>query len=92
MPSLTTAYQALAPDQINSATPQLTAMQRIGASLGVALFTVVLQGLLTTHNSGPEAWASAYAETFWWVAGVAIVAIAPAVFLVYCQQRRREVA
>lgn len=90
MPSLTTAYQALAPSQINSATPQLTAMQRVGASLGVALFTVVLADLLTTHTGGPEAWASAYADTFWWVAGVSIVAIAPAVFLVHCQQRHRE--
>jgi EmrB/QacA subfamily drug resistance transporter len=91
MPSLTTAYQALAPSQINTATPQLTAVQRVGASLGVALFTVVLLDLLTTRGGGPESLASAYAGTFWWVTGVATVAVAPAAFMVHCQRRRREV-
>lgn len=79
MPSLTTAYQALAPEQVSAATPQLTTVQRIGASLGVALFTVVLQDGIASQSSSSAA--GAYANVFRWVTGVALLLVIPAALM-----------
>src|SRR5258705_13887372 len=47
MPSMTAAYAVLRPDQINTATPQLNVLQRVGGSVGTAILSVVLTGHLS---------------------------------------------
>ena len=44
MPAMTAAFSVLRPEQVNDATPQLNVLQRVGGSLGTAIFAVVLQG------------------------------------------------
>jgi EmrB/QacA subfamily drug resistance transporter len=88
MPSLTTAYQALGPEQISAATPQFTTVQRIGAALGVAVFAVVLQDGIASRSAGSAA--GAYADAFRWVSGVALILVIPAALMSRHQRRPRQ--
>jgi EmrB/QacA subfamily drug resistance transporter len=86
MPSWTAAFGVLRTDQINDATPQLTVLQRVGGSMGTALLTVILQNHLERATS-PAAQASAFGDTYWWVMGMAFVAIVPCVVLWRIERR-----
>ena len=44
VPAMTAAFAAMTPAQIPDATPQLNVLQRVGGSIGTAIFAVVLQG------------------------------------------------
>lgn len=75
-PAMTAALQNLSPDRMADATPQLNIMQRIGGSIGTAVFVVVLQqGLRAGGASG------AFTVTFGWVLAAAIVALLPTAIL-----------
>ena len=43
MPAFTAAYATLRPHEVNDAAPQLNVLQRVGGSIGTAIFVVVLQ-------------------------------------------------
>jgi EmrB/QacA subfamily drug resistance transporter len=75
MPAFTAAYATLRPHQVNDAAPQLNVLQRVGGSIGTAIFTVVLQHGIVTN--APAAFAHAYV----WVVAVSAIALVPTVLL-----------
>ena len=89
MPAMTAAFGSVRHDQINDASPQLNVIQRVGGSLGTAVIAVVLQDKLT-HLAAPasaSAMAHAFAETYWWVLGLCLVSLIPAVILWRVERR-----
>jgi EmrB/QacA subfamily drug resistance transporter len=89
IPAMTAAYQALPPDKIPDATPQLNVLQRVGGAVGTAVLTVVLTGQLRHHYS-PAGQASGFATTFWWVLAITVAATAPTVVLAHTEHRARR--
>ena len=92
MPAMTAAFAVLKPSEINHASPQLNTLQRVGGSIGVAVLTVVLQR--NTEDLGrsardPSALAGAFGDVYWWVLGVTVVALVPALVLARVERRRR---
>jgi MFS family permease len=75
MPAFTAAYATLRPHQVNDAAPQLNVLQRVGGSIGTAIFTVVLQHGIVTNAP------AAFAHTYVWVVGVSAIALVPTVLL-----------
>jgi hypothetical protein len=88
MPAMTAAFSVLSKDQVNDASPQLTVLQRVGGSLGTAIIAVVLQGQ-TDHAHTATAAAAGFAHTYWWVMGVTLIALVPAVVLARIERRPR---
>src|SRR4051794_19276007 len=90
MPSMTAAYAVLRPDQVNDATPQMNVLQRVGGSIGTAVLGVVLQsGISSLAVPTPAGIAGAFADTYWWVLGISLVALAPTVLLAVVERRTR---
>jgi EmrB/QacA subfamily drug resistance transporter len=91
MPAMTAAFSVLSHDQINEASPQLNVIQRIGGSLGTAVVAVILQDKLSRlgAHATPGATAAAFAHTYAWVIGMALVALIPALFLWRIERRTR---
>jgi uncharacterized membrane protein len=90
MPSMTAAYAVLRPDQINTATPQLNVLQRVGGSIGTAILAVVLQsGINGLAKPTPAGIAGAFAATYWWVLGISVVALLPTIVLTVVERRAR---
>ncbi|MGW2190659.1 DHA2 family efflux MFS transporter permease subunit [Streptomyces sp. NPDC001719] len=87
MPAMTAAFRALRPEQIGDATPQLNMLQRVGGSIGTALFVVVLQQHLDDAAGRPGDQASGFGTTFIWVLAAALVAILPAVLMTALERR-----
>ena len=85
MPAMTAAYATLRPEQVNDAAPQLNVLQRVGGSIGTAIFTVVLQNGITANT--PEAIAASFAHTYWWVVAVSVVALLPTILLAVIERR-----
>ncbi|MEC3952691.1 DHA2 family efflux MFS transporter permease subunit [Nocardia sp. CDC153] len=81
MPAMTAALRNLNPSQIIDATPQLTVMQRIGGSIGTAIFVVILQQHLGSAGNGSAAGGSAFASTFGWVLAASGVAVVPTLLM-----------
>jgi hypothetical protein len=86
---MTAAYQALPPDKILDATPQLNVLQRVGGAIGTAAFTVVLTGQLR-HQSTPAGQASGFGTTFLWVLAITVVAAIPTILLAHAERRARR--
>jgi len=91
MPAMTAAFSVLSHDQISEASPQLNVIQRVGGTLGTAVVAVILQDELIRLGSHarPSAIAAAFAHTYLWVIGMALVALIPAVFLWRIERRAR---
>jgi predicted cobalt transporter CbtA len=53
-------------------------VQTVGASIGAAVLSAILQSRAAHHPGAP---AAAFADTFWWVLGFAAVAFVPALIL-----------
>jgi EmrB/QacA subfamily drug resistance transporter len=88
MPAMTAAFGALGQDQINDASPQLNVIQRVGGSLGTAVIAVVLQTKLAHlplggpgHVASASAIATSFAQTYWWVIVMSLLALIPAAVL-----------
>jgi EmrB/QacA subfamily drug resistance transporter len=90
MPAMTAAFSVLTKEQVNDASPQLTVLQRVGGSLGTAIIAVVLQGHLEHAAHTQAAVASSFASTYWWVMGVTLVALLPALLLVRIERQARQ--
>jgi len=88
IPAMTAAYQALPPNKIPDATPQLNVLQRVGAAIGTAALTVVLTDQLRPHPT-PAGQASGFATTFWWVLAITIVATVPTIVLARTEHSAR---
>jgi MFS family permease len=80
MPAMTAAFSVLSREQVNDASPQLTVLQRVGGSLGTAIIAVVLEGQ-ANHAHSAAAAAAGFAHTYWWVMGVTLLALLPALLL-----------
>jgi EmrB/QacA subfamily drug resistance transporter len=80
LPAMSVAYATVARDKLPDATGQSNILRRVGASLGGALFVVVLE-----NNGGSTD--VAFQTTFWWLTGASIVALGLALWLT-SQQRR----
>ncbi|WP_062983215.1 DHA2 family efflux MFS transporter permease subunit [Nocardia anaemiae] len=89
MPAMTVALRTLTPAQISDATPQLNIMQRIGGSIGTALFVVVLNDHLRDANLQADR-ASAFGTTFTWALAAAILAVVPTVAMAVLERRARS--
>ncbi|MGQ4517047.1 DHA2 family efflux MFS transporter permease subunit [Streptomyces sp. DW26H14] len=88
IPSMTAAYQAIRPEQIPDATPQLNVLQRVGGAIGTTVLTVVLTGRLR-HQATTAQQAGGFATTFWWVLGITIIATIPTIALARTERRDR---
>jgi EmrB/QacA subfamily drug resistance transporter len=86
MPAMTAAFRALSPAAVNDAAPQLNMLQRIGGSIGTAIFAVVLQWRLDGAATQGER-AQAYGTAFWWVVGVTLAATVPTLLLMRHERR-----
>ncbi|MFD5466875.1 MDR family MFS transporter [Kitasatospora sp. NPDC127059] len=89
MPAMTAAFRAIDPAKINDATPQLNVAQRVGGSVGTAVFVVVLQQHLAGRTE-PAAQASAFGDTFWWVFGAAVLAVLPTLLMAAVERRHQQ--
>jgi EmrB/QacA subfamily drug resistance transporter len=85
MPAMTAAFAVLRPDQLSDATPQLNVVMRLGSAVGVAVLAVVLQRS-STHAHGKVALAHAFAHTYWWGLGIALLALIPCVLLLKAER------
>jgi EmrB/QacA subfamily drug resistance transporter len=91
MPAMAAAYSALPEAAVARAASALEIVQRAGATLGIALLAVVLQGALTERgftgslddlDSAPPAdLAAAAAHTFTWAIALTAVTLIPALLL-----------
>ena len=96
MPSMSAAYQVLAPGDIPRATTILNIVQRVGGAMSTAVIAVMIQRSLT-HSVGDGATlgsihgkpsgaladhvASAFGTGFWWALGFTAVGLLPALLL-----------
>ncbi|MFI0943075.1 DHA2 family efflux MFS transporter permease subunit [Streptomyces sp. NPDC021020] len=91
LPAMTAAYRAVPPTKIGDATVQLSVLQRVGGSVGTAIFAVVLQnGLNDAHDVSRSA--AAFGTAFWWVLGVAIAATLPTLLLTSAERKAARAA
>ncbi|WP_405137191.1 MDR family MFS transporter [Nocardia sp. NBC_01388] len=81
MPAMTAALRAVGPDEVTDATPILNMLQRVGGSVGTALFVVVLQQHLDNAGTDVSQQASAFGTAFIWVLAATVLATLPAVFM-----------
>ncbi|WP_432832822.1 MDR family MFS transporter [Dactylosporangium sp. CA-092794] len=88
IPAMTAAYQALPPDKIPDATPQLNVLQRVGGAIGTAVLTVVLTDQLR-HQATPAGQAGGFGTTFVWVLAIAIAAAVPTILLAHTEHQAR---
>jgi EmrB/QacA subfamily drug resistance transporter len=89
MPSMTAAFSVLRRDQVAHASPQLTVLQRVGGSIGTAIFTVVLQRGIDASGNTPAGVADAFGNTYWWVMAVAVAALVPVIILAHVERRAK---
>ncbi|WP_416965251.1 MDR family MFS transporter [Streptomyces sp. Agncl-13] len=89
IPAMTAAYQALPPDKIPDATPQLNVLQRVGGAIGTAVLTVVLSDQLR-HHPTPAGQADGFGTTFLWVLAITIAAAVPTIVLAHTEHRARR--
>jgi EmrB/QacA subfamily drug resistance transporter len=76
-PSLLGAsYRTLSRAAIPRASTTINIFQRLGGAVGVAIFAVILQ-----HGLDAGKGAGAFADTFWWVFGLSILTLIPALLL-----------
>ncbi len=92
MPAMTAAFSVLTREQVNDASPQLTVLQRVGGSLGTAIFAVVLQSEITQAGAHPTqaSLGAAFGHTYWWVMGVTLIALLSTLQLARIERRVRR--
>ena len=81
VPPVAAAYASVEIDQLPEATMQVNVLQRVGGSLGGALFAVVLSSRL---GGGVEA---AFHTAFWWVCVARLLGLAASAWLAACEKR-----
>jgi EmrB/QacA subfamily drug resistance transporter len=86
VPATAAAFAVLRPEQISDASPQLNTLQRVGGSIGTALTAVVLHHHLDGAAT-PAAAADAFGTTYWWMIGLTLLALAPALRLRVVERR-----
>ncbi|MGV2919397.1 MFS transporter, partial [Streptomyces alfalfae] len=74
-PVMNIVYSRIGPAQLPRASGALNLLNTVGGSLGTALLAVVLHSRLTAHGQDVP---QAFADTFWWVLGLCLLAAAGA--------------
>ncbi|MBB6174390.1 EmrB/QacA subfamily drug resistance transporter [Nocardiopsis mwathae] len=74
-PVMNIVYSRIEPDHLPRASAALNLLNTVGGAVGTAALAVVLQDRLSAH--GPDI-AGAFADTFWWVVGLCLLAAAGA--------------
>ncbi len=95
MPAMTAAFASMRPDQLSDATPQLNVVMRLGSAVGVAILAVVLQRASIHEHGHIVQTAHAFAHTYWWALGIALLSLVPALMLLKAERPRsapREVS
>jgi hypothetical protein len=90
MPAMAAAYATLERHEVPRATPMLNVLQRVGGSLGVAIFTVILENGIedrARHHTGPS---GAFAHTYLWAVIAGLMALLPALLLRREEARARR--
>jgi EmrB/QacA subfamily drug resistance transporter len=93
MPAMAAAYATLERAQVPRATPMLNVLQRVGGSLGVAIFTVILENGIEdrrAHGAGVAGVADAFANTYVWAVAATLLALVPALVLGREEARARR--
>jgi EmrB/QacA subfamily drug resistance transporter len=91
MPAMTAAFSVMRPDQLSDATPQLNVVMRLGSAIGVAVLAVVLQRESVGAHSH-EALGHAFAHTYWWGLGIAVLSLVPCLLLLRAERPARTEA
>ncbi|HEY0517261.1 MAG TPA: DHA2 family efflux MFS transporter permease subunit [Solirubrobacteraceae bacterium] len=91
MPAMTAAFAVLRPDQLSDATPQLNVVMRLGSAIGVAVLAVVLQRA-SAHAHSTTSLAHAFAHTYWWGLGIAVLSLVPCLVLLKAERPRQTAA
>ncbi|MCU1595928.1 MAG: family efflux transporter permease subunit [Frankiales bacterium] len=87
MPLMTAALVSISHEGMSKsqdASAQLNVLQRVGGSLGTAVFIVILQ-----RESRAGAGASAFGDTFGWVLALTLLSLVPSWFLMKLETQRR---
>jgi EmrB/QacA subfamily drug resistance transporter len=85
MPAMTAAFAAMKPEQLSDATPQINVVMRLGSAVGVAILAVVLQrGEEVARTT--EQLAEAFAHTYWWAFGIALLSLIPCLMLLKAER------
>ncbi|MER6004976.1 MDR family MFS transporter [Nonomuraea angiospora] len=74
-PTMGAAYASVGERETPRAASALNVLNRIGGSLGTAIFLIVLENQLAGAHAGPE---SAFGVTFGWALALAVLALVPA--------------
>jgi EmrB/QacA subfamily drug resistance transporter len=91
LPAMTAAVIGLRPDQIDDATPQLNALQRVGGSVGAALLTVVLSRQVERlHPVTLGGAAHAFDVTWVWALAITAIGSVPALWLTRIERAARR--
>jgi EmrB/QacA subfamily drug resistance transporter len=85
MPAMTAAFAVMRPDQLSDATPQLNVVMRLGSAIGVAVLAVVLQRA-SVHAHDSTALGHAFAHTYWWGLGIAVLSLLPCLLLLKAER------
>jgi EmrB/QacA subfamily drug resistance transporter len=90
MPAMAAAYATLERHQVPRATPMLNVLQRVGGSLGVAIFTVILENGIEDQAAQGHGPAAAFAHTYVWATVAALIALIPAFILRHEEAKARS--
>jgi EmrB/QacA subfamily drug resistance transporter len=88
-PGISAALATVRKDKIPDASSQVNILSRVGGALGGALFVVILSNGLASDTTGAQA-ADAFHRMFWWLTGVAVLALVSAGWLASEQRRAAE--
>jgi Na+/melibiose symporter-like transporter len=93
-PLFAVAFRSLGEAHVRDGSAQINIVQRIGGSLGTAIATVILQRALTAdgRSATGAAAAGAFRHTFWWLTGLSLLAIVPAIWLWTIERRSERAA
>ncbi|MEQ3550306.1 DHA2 family efflux MFS transporter permease subunit [Pseudonocardia nematodicida] len=77
-PVMALVYRTMAKEMIPRAASALNLLSTVGGSVGTALVAVILQSRLAALGDGDGGAALAFGQTFWWVLGFCLLALAGA--------------
>ncbi len=89
MPAFVAAFAGVDRSELSDAAPQLNMLMRVGASIGVAVLTVVLSRALISHEHAGTSSAGAFGLAFWWALGLTAASLVPGVGLLRAERRAR---
>ena len=91
IPAMAAVYRAIPPAKISDGTTQVNVVNRLGGSIGTAVFTVVLQHALTggaaLAGATAASAAAAYGDAFRWALGAVLLTVVPAALLARVETR-----